>query len=593
MTDDDYERRLEQVLRSEGDTVQPMGDGLQAIREKIDHRRARRWRLLPVVGAAGVAAAGAVAFALVVNLGAASDPRPVGTGTATSTSVATTSPATSAPAEPFLAIWPITFDGQLSDLDEPWMHQPEEVALKFVDFYDGDIKNLGAPEVMDEVVIADGVATVTVSRKYDNGTYNPISIVKLRTWPGTDKWTVVGAEAGKYAGVTSVVPGGSVASGQVIEGRHHSTGSHELLVVAGAEPLPLHRVRVTAKDNDTWAAKVEFETKATNGALVVRENSEGDGGIGTLTATPVVFTKKTDAPPTATPSPTPEESNALGLPGHMTTFVGVKDNRIAVFGTISGQVKRFLTDAQPADASVQAVSLSADRKWVYFIRGSGACSATDLMRVPFPNGSDAQVETVRTPEDGHRILAMSAGSRDAVTWTETPCFEGGSGALWWHLGDSEPVSVDLPRADMYGSPRLSRDGATVAANLTSTSSSSDAVASEDRLVAFDTRSGEKLPSESLCAQCDLFDFDFDVDPGGTLVGLDGDAAIVRVATGKSEAKPLFGSESRLGVRIDMSKDGTGVLTFDPETGSVTFFRLYADRAVPLDLTHEGISFPSW
>jgi len=65
--DDDAARRLRDVLGNEARSIQPSGDGLARIREKIrDRRRERRAWLRPLAVAGAAAATAAIVVAVVV-----------------------------------------------------------------------------------------------------------------------------------------------------------------------------------------------------------------------------------------------------------------------------------------------------------------------------------------------------------------------------------------------------------------------------------------------------------------------------------------------------------------------------------------------
>jgi immunoglobulin-like protein involved in spore germination/sporulation and spore germination protein len=104
--DDGAARRLRDVLGNEASSVQPSGDGLARIREKIRERRSARraWlRPLAVAGAAAATAAVVVAVVLIAPSGGGNHQVLPGADSSATTQVVNPAPSSSAPVSPSAA----------------------------------------------------------------------------------------------------------------------------------------------------------------------------------------------------------------------------------------------------------------------------------------------------------------------------------------------------------------------------------------------------------------------------------------------------------------------------------------------------------
>ncbi|MDQ1727199.1 MAG: hypothetical protein QOK14_1244, partial [Frankiaceae bacterium] len=391
--DDDLGRQLEQVLRGEADTVQPIGDGLQLIRRKIERRRSRRRLIVPLTGIAGIAAVGTIAYAVFGG----TDPdrlnqaTPAVTNTATGSPTATPSPSPTSTDglaiadDPSLAIWPFAHASDAGSWTKNdtngWMASQKLVAQKFVETFGGA---LGSSVNAEQPILEGGDIVVPVSRKVDNGPTVEVALVHLHQWASGPLSVVAVTEPDR--GFTNLNPGDTLTPGQAIRGIHHTEDLYTLNVYEAAGTKSIGSARSAAISGTEWSAKVDFSTQAPLGSVVATDASLADGGLGAMIAVPVQFGTGGTGAPSATPTPT---GTAGGLPGYMTTIVGTKDGRVAYFGTASGAFKGYLT-GQTAGGGDSAPSMSPDRQWVYFLRGTGTC-ANEIARVPFPGGGEANV----------------------------------------------------------------------------------------------------------------------------------------------------------------------------------------------------------
>ncbi|MCU1676285.1 MAG: hypothetical protein JWM93_1043 [Frankiales bacterium] len=599
MNDEELGRELEFLLRSEADTVQPIGDGLQTIRTKIDRRRSRRIWVVPVSALAGTAAVATIAYTIFGG----TDPNKLNqiatTNTATSTTTSTHSPTattTTQTAVPVgdatLAVWPFATatDAQSwnkGDASTEWMANMKLVAQKFVATFGG---NTLSQVTAEQPVTIDGDITVPISRKADNGPTIPIALVHLHQW-GNGALSVTEVTKPEQ-GFTTLSAGGVITSGDELRGIHHAGGEDRFAVsvYAAGNTTPLGKSTAAPVTDTEWSTSLNFDSgNAVSGSVVAVDGSMLDGGIGTMIAVPVRFETNGEGTPTPTTSaPSPSASDGTALPGYMTTFVGIKDGRVAIFGTVSGTSKTFLTDAQ-AGGGDSNPSMSPDRSWVYFLRGTGTC-ANEIARVPFPGGNESQVEVVKTPSQGYVFGTMSAGANGSVTWIERQCANDQNLALGWANaanGASGRIAVNGGPPTFTGTPRLSPDATKIAVFYVSGMLHSIHV--------YDVTSATSI-DDSLAGGCTLdqgcqgIDFDWAAD--GSFVVLSDPSSLVRAVPGAQEAVPLFASEGTIGRQIDLSKDGTGILVWDPQAKHGTYFSVPdPSRAVPSDMSYTGSEAP--
>jgi hypothetical protein len=599
----DFERELEAALAAEAADVQPMGDGLAVIRRKIERRHARRMWLVPLTGIAGAAAVGTVAFAV---LGGSSDrldqDNHPATQSATSSTTApylpTTSPAPIATGttpvtgvgDSTYGIWPFPTAAAAAAWDKTdpstaWQGNVKLIALKYVTTFGGDtVSSITAEQPF---VDSAGDTEVPVSRKVDNGPTIELGVVHLHQWDN-GSWSVTQVTAANR-GFLNLQPGASIASPQVVTGIHHPEDGYVVTVYAAGKALG--NARSAATSATEWSATLRFDAAGIGlGSVVATEASLADSGLGAIIAVPVQFSHS----PASTPaSSTPSADGQL--PGSMTTYVDVQDGRIALYGTVSGRLVRYLTDLQPGGGD-STPSVSTDRKWVYFLRGTGTC-ANVIARVPLANGTESAVEKVTVPASGFVVESVSAGAGDAVTWIERSCAGNGKAALAWKNaagGAAGRLTVDMAPPTWIGTPRLSPDGTKVAALVKT--------GMQQHIAVYDVRTAKTINDEvpTGCPAETCTGIDFDWAPDGSFVILTDPSTIVRVTPGAKTSTPLTVANAAIGTRIDLSEDGTGVLFWvGPDPGgqpaspnTVSYYALRQDGA-HLVATHPATAAGSW
>jgi hypothetical protein len=603
----DFERELEEALRSEADAVQPSGDGLSVIRRKIDRRRARRLWLVPLSGIAGAAAVGTLAFAV---FGSSSDRLDQDNHAATQSStgapsVSPTAPQPTAPAttpvtgvgKGTYAIWPFATadDAGAWDKSDPataWQSSEKLVAQKYVTTFGGDtVSSITAEQPF---VDSAGDTEVPVSRKVDNGPTIELGVVHLHRWDN-GSWSVTQVTAANR-GFLNLQPGAPVASPQVVTGIHHPEDGYVVSVYPVRGGKPIGTARSAATSGTEWSATLTFDaTGTTLGSVVATDPSLADGGLGAIIAVPVLFTGSAVPPPPSSPAtPTTTPSPDLQLPGSMTTYVGVQDGRIALYGTVSGRLVRYLTDRQPGGGD-SAPSVSTDRKWVYFLRGTGTC-ANEIARVPLSNGAESGVETVKAPASGFVVESVSAGAGDAVTWIERSCAGDGRAALAWKNaagGAAGRLTVDMAPPTWIGTPRLSPDGTKVAALLKT--------GNQQHIAVYDVRTAKTIDDvvSTGCPAETCTGIDFDWAPDGSFVILSDPTTIVRVVSGAKTATTLLAAKADIGTRIDVSQDGSGVLVWSGPNGgqpalsdTIGYYRV-TTAAAQFVVSHAATAAGSW
>lgn len=445
----DPEARLRDVLRQEAEQVAPAGDGLSRIQRRVAARRARaRWlRPALAVGAAAIIA-GATAAGLLLG-GGGHGKQVISLTTPSHTtapaSPSTAPPTTSAPAPtfPVSAIWPFTSQAEVDAWQQqyaasgaqPWHLDPVQTATNFVDGFLGmtELDNVTAsPLSGDTTEVSFGRTLPSESKKVVTVT----AVLVQRYGSGPDApWLVIGA-GDSLLKVTAPAAGSTVASPLHVTGPGFGVDealTAELRTSHGTAPLAT--AHTGAGSGGPWSADLTFAAPTdSTGALVVWAASALDGAPARVAVVPVHF------------------GTAAAYPS---TFVGVKDRRLAVFSSQNGAALRWLTDAQP---NADPVDPQVDGSWVYYLWGAGTCADPfTIMRVPYAGGT---AEKVLAP--GGMVTGYAAsGSR--LAYVTQSCTNGSQQLVARDLstGATHTLTAPTPPPAWEGNPAWSGDTLTI------------------------------------------------------------------------------------------------------------------------------------
>lgn len=463
---DPFEDQLRQVLLAEAQTVTPAGDGLSQIRAKVARRRDRlRWLRpgLAVATAAGLAGAAVLAASLTdaTERTLKQDRQP-----ATRPPSATGAPAPVAPsgvalpsakppsvAPPVTAraytVWPYTSLAQVQASRGPYL-DPAQTALGFMGF-------LQAPEV-DKVLANKSETTsagvgraVTLGRKMADGTVRAVTVVHLvQLHNGSVAPYAVTRAAGAYTlKISSPAIAAPVRSPLTVRGT--IDGVHQSIRVELLSPFRTTPISapVSAPGSATtgWSTAVSFTAPASGvWTLVARTDSDAGDGALQITAQPVLLT-----------------AGGTTSSAYPATFVAAATGRIAVFDSTTGAVVRYLTTAQPGGGDSQP-AMSADRRFVYFVRGAGTC-ASGIWRVPTAGGTATAIT------DSGSALGRLGVSFDSsrIAYTRYDCTANTTVLVIHDLSTGRQRTITLPSSHLesLGRPAWAPDGQHVALAVTS------------------------------------------------------------------------------------------------------------------------------
>ncbi|MGI8697658.1 MAG: Gmad2 immunoglobulin-like domain-containing protein [Mycobacteriales bacterium] len=415
-SNDQFEDRLRQVLLAEAQTVTPAGDGLSQIRAKVARRDRLRWlrpglAVATVAGLAGVAVFAAsltdsTSRTLKQDRQPATQPPSSNPPASTPPALGSPSPApatdNTSPPQPAgraaYTIWPFT---SLADAQAwqrsgtgSWHRDAAQTALRFMGF-------LQAAEV--DRVLADQPETtsigtgrkVTLGRKLADGTVAAVTVVHLvRLGSGSSAPYAVTVAGAYRLAITAPEIAAPVRSPLAVEGTITGVDESvrvELRTLGRAAPISAPAAAMGGTGTP-WQTSVSFPAPPSGTAtLVARTDSAAGDGVVQIAARPVLF----GAAPAAYPP----------------SFVAASAGRIAVFDSTTGRLLRYLTTQQPGGGDSEP-TVTADRRWVYYVHGNGTCSA-GILRVPYAGGSaepvvnaGGAVDSIGVGANGQRVAFL-------------------------------------------------------------------------------------------------------------------------------------------------------------------------------------------
>lgn len=434
------EQRLRDALAAAADAVQPEGDGLMRIQQRIGARRTRdRW-LRPALALGSVVVIAAVAVGGVAIARHDSNGKAV-VNVGKSPGTSTPPPAATFPSAAFFpfttaaeeASWEQSFAGGHS----PWISDPVGVAEAWLQNY---LKQ-GSDITGTAKAVEGGSADVTMSRPV-GGTSHPVAIVHLVKY--RNAWLVTGASApdGQLV-IASPAPGATVTSPVTVSGPGFGVDERALVQIRDAEtPALLGEARTGMFGNGTaaWSASVPFApSKDGFGVIVVSVASPADGGLGELTAQKAAFGQ-------ASPAPTGASS-----------FYGVQNGHIEKFS--AGGAPQGPVAGADSYGTVTEVKQVGGR--LYFTARQHGCDVDTVNLIPAGGGSAAS--TVTTSAPGYQITGFDISPDGTeVAYFETGCgrHAGTAQLVVDHLASRHTHTVDFPSMPpvIVGDPVWEADG---------------------------------------------------------------------------------------------------------------------------------------
>jgi hypothetical protein len=498
--DPQMEERLREALAASADTVQPGGDGLMRIQQRIGARRTQqRWtRPLLVMGSVVVVAAVAVGA---VTIARSNDSAKVTPSDRAPSSTTEPVGVGGFPAQGFFpfstAAEEATWEQQYADGDMPWIADPVGVATSWVPNY------LEAKDV-DQVVSKDQTATkadVTLGRNQSEGGLHPVVVVHLVKFHKA--WIVTGAsDPQNLLTISSPEAGATVDTPLTVTGPGFGVDEVAKVELREAEtPDLIAEAPTDGFGNGTpqWSATLgsahfhPTKPMAQPAVLVVYTLSAADGGVAQLTAQKVVLGLQ--SAPAATGA--------------------------GFYGVQGGVIERFEASGAPqgpVDGSSTKGTVFEVRQFdsgLYFTAKVGDCLPT---LYSLPTGGGTPTEVVTADKDyGIVGFDLSADGTKLTYLESSGCNQSRAGMgklVFENLTDGSRRTIDFPSEPpaIIGDPVWEADGVHVDAYVRT--------GMEGYLARYDsTKGSDATPSSNPCGEYDpatQLTGALDTDADGTL-----------------------------------------------------------------------------
>ena len=437
----DIERQLREALHAEAAGVQPRGDGLTRIQQRVAAPR-RPWLRPALAGLTALALAAAGAGAWVTLSGGDSGDVATITPAESPRESPSEEPSPSATATPSATpanapLWPV---GSTAAGD--WQRDPASTAKHFMD----DYLQMPAVDQKGDVQVDSTHATVQMGRVLpsESKKYVVATTVSLDLDKRTGLWWVTGASA-DYLSVTQPAAHDGIGSPVTLSGRITGVDESVRGEVRDADGKVLGSAFVGGGGQDSpWSVQVTYS--GAPAAVVAWTASALDGAPQRVVVVPV----SAAASPAGPGEPT-------GSGSYPATVVGAVSARIAVLSSTDGTLVRYLTDRQPGggDSDPRVVG-----DQVYFLRGGGTC-ANSVMRVPLAGGT---ATSVYAPQ-GATVGGYDVSSSGDLVMTLESCTDAGAQKVLVMGADGRSNSTAFrPSPPMVvGNPSWAPDGRHVAA----------------------------------------------------------------------------------------------------------------------------------
>ncbi|HVV76445.1 MAG TPA: Gmad2 immunoglobulin-like domain-containing protein [Mycobacteriales bacterium] len=529
------EQRLRDALSATADNVQPGGDGLMRIQQRIGERRSQQRWLRPVLVAGSVVVVAAIAVGGVAIARHGGNNGSVGVGDKGPSTTAKPVSDDGFPTQGFFPFATATeesaWEQQFANGHSPWISDPTAVATSWVQNY---LKQSDVSDVSNQAITAT-TADVTLSRKIpsaSHGTtsaYSPVTVVHLVKF--NNAWIVTGASSAQatssHGGLTisSPAPGSTGNSPLTVDGPGYGADERATIEVRDAETPTLLGQASTGMfgNGNSWSATVPFQPSDDGfGVIVATVPSAADGGVGEIVAQKVVFTQASPAAVTA--------GGFYGVQG------GVIE-RFSAGGTPQGPVTGSDSHGTVAEVHDSAGSL-------YFTAGTSRCPSA-LYSMAIGGGS---ATTVAAADAGYAITGFDVSPAGRLVYFESGCGpQAGKGKLVFPAFGHGPQgrAIDFPSLPpvVGGDPVWEPDGVHVDAFVRT--------GMQGYLARYDATSGtDPQPSTNACPG-------YDVNngmPGAITTAPDG-TLYIAVQTGTS-MQVLRCAGNRPTVELSVSKNGT-------------------------------------
>ncbi len=477
----DMERRLREALASTAEAVQPGGDGLMRIQQRVAEGRGRdRWlRPALVLGSVVVVAAIAVGGVAIARHGTGA--AKVGPGHSPSPTP-TINPVVS-DGFPEQAFFPFSnaaeeasWEQQSAGGHSPWISDPGAVSESWVDNY----LKFGAGVGAGTVSITGTSADVTMQRAIA-GSEHPVAIVHLVKFHHA--WLVTGASSAQGdLVISSPAPGATGNSPLTVSGPGFGVDERANVEVRDAEtPALLGQAKTGMFGGGTsqWSASVSFTPSDEGfGVVVVSIASPADGGLGEFTAQKVVFT---------TASPVAKTAGFYGVQG------GVIE-RFDAGGAPAGPVAGSSAHGTVAEVHQAGGTL-------YFTAGTTDCPST-LYSLPAGGGTPLSAAQA---DQGYGIEGFDVTADGLLTYYERSCtrpMPDPQAKLWFEVVRQTPgahttgyISFPSEPPAIVGDPVWEADGTHVDAFVRT--------GMQGYLARYDSTHGNKtMPGAVPCGQYD-------------------------------------------------------------------------------------------
>ena len=419
------DEKLREILRAQGDSVEPSAAGWDRITQGVALRRRRRMWLR-----SSLAAATALSLVAVVALTVTrdSDNRaneiiPATTAPSPDSSSAATAPDSTTS----IAVWPLTTEAEVA----AWKADPAgyeflgdrgATALAFAKDYLG----LATPAI-------DTSGERVVVRRTAEDADRPIYVGTLDMAGGGERPYLVTGMSADGVTITGPRPGYSVTRSFSVSGTFAGADQVidvELRTAPSAGGKTIAKARATIGPAGWHAILEHVSTVARTGSLLVTTDSGLDGGLAGSVAMRIAFAEETRSAPSARTAP---PINDRAYPAQ---FVAVEDGRIGLYDTKTGARVRFLTEPLTM-GGIDDLSVTPDGKAVVYVRGTGSCAFEDR-RVAITGGDPDILVGV----NGRTFSSPVLSSQNDLAYVDSYC-QGGDGA----------VSIVVQRAQ---SPRTNR-----------------------------------------------------------------------------------------------------------------------------------------
>jgi hypothetical protein len=384
------EERLHAVLQAEAEDLVPAGAGLDIIRGRLDARRSRRIRLVPVAALAGVAA---VVVAAVVTFSATRDD-------ALNSQLGhngPSAPATAAPARvttsgPGIPVWPFVDDAQAADWkadpsSQPWASDPVQVTQHLVDEF---LKLPG--KATTRIADSNGSAVVEVSA--GGRPVSQVHLVKVGA-AGIGPWSVTHADSDNLS-VTSPSDGDDISSPLTVTGRVPGVDESVHLQLLGDTRLA--EGFAPAGHDLPWTHLLSWPDSSWSVAALSASTFNGKGDLSAITVTAVRRAAGQPVGPRAAGS----------------ALVAIEAGHVVSVDAATGQILRQVS--YPGTATDSMPDGGGDSEVVWVRRKADGCSSAIVRAGAQGTAGFAVPFTSRR----HRLPALS-NDGSQLAWEDEGC----------------------------------------------------------------------------------------------------------------------------------------------------------------------------